>query len=54
MLVEDEQVSVVVESAHDKALVELPDDPQFLEVALPKHLAQLSVMDQNVRSRLGG
>lgn len=50
MLVQDEQVSVVVQSAQDEPFIELADHTEFPKVALAKHLTQLIVTDRDVLS----
>ena len=45
MLIEDEKVIVVIESAQDETFVELSDNSKLLEITLSKHLRKFSFTD---------
>jgi hypothetical protein len=51
VLVKNEQILIVVQSAHDKTLVELPNHSQLLKIALTEHLAELPVLYVDVTFR---
>lgn len=50
MLIQDKQVSVLVEGAKNEAFVKLADHSKLTEVTLAEHLTQLVVTDLNVIS----
>ena len=50
MLIENKEISVLIESAQDEAFVKLADHFELTEVSFTKHLAQFIITDEDVLS----